>query len=386
MGTRFDRKNRVARSLPGGYLRRVEDPLIRPNVIGAEPLDAEAAWRAVTARDARWDKRFVYAVASTRVYCRPSCPARRPLRRNVSFFAAPADAEANGFRPCRRCRPQTSDPTGAERAVTRARAYLERRLETTVTLEELGRAAGMSPFHLQRMFKKLTGLSPKAYVLARRSERLKAGLRKGDRVMDATFEAGWGSASRAYDSAKLGMTPGAYGRGGEGMRICFALTDTPLGRLLVAATTRGVCAVMLGETERELERELHKEYPRAEVLRGDTRLAEWVSSIVASLAGRNDAVLVPLDLPGTAFQWKVWGALRQIPAGATRSYREVAAAIGRPTAARAVGRACASNHAAIAIPCHRVVREDGGLGGYRWGLERKRKLLAAERRSSSTIV
>lgn len=270
--------------------------------------------------------------------------------------------------------------------MARARAYLDERLDENVTLAELGRVAGMSPFHLQRTFKRLTGLSPKAYVLARRAERLKAGLRKGGRVMDATFEAGWGSAGRAYDSAKLGMTPGAYGRGGEGMRIHFTVTGSPLGRLLVAATPRGVCAVMLGETDAELEKELHREYPRAEVLDGDTRLAEWVSSIVASLAGRNEAVLVPLDLPGTAFQWKVWGALRRIPAGATRSYREVAAAIGRPTAARAIARACATNNAAIAIPCHRVVREDGELGGYRWGLERKRKLLAAERRSSSTIV
>lgn len=300
--------------------------------------------------------------------------------------AGPVEREEAGFRPRRRRRPKDLKASTPERGVARARAYLDERLDENVTLVELGRVAGMSPFHLQRTFKKLTGLSPKAYVLARRAERLKAGLRKGGRVMDATFEAGWGSAGRAYDSAKLGMTPGAYGRGGEGMQIHFTVTGSPLGRLLVAATPRGVCAVMLGETDAEVEKELQREYPRAEVLAGDASLAEWVSSIVASLAGRNEAVLVPLDLPGTAFQWKVWGALRRIPAGATRSYREVAAAIGRPTAARAVARACATNNAAIAIPCHRVVREDGGLGGYRWGLERKRKLLAAERRSSSTIV
>jgi AraC family transcriptional regulator of adaptative response/methylated-DNA-[protein]-cysteine methyltransferase len=353
--------------------------MVRTDPAATMPIDPEAAWDAVRTRDARWDGRLVFAVASTGIYCRPSCPARRPLRKNVSFFPSSDAARDAGFRPCRRCLPESGEAPAAERGVARARAYLDERPGDSVPLEELGRIAGMSPFHLQRTFKRLTGLSPKAYVLARRAERLKAGLRKGNRVMDATFEAGWGSAARAYDSARLGMTPGAYGRGGEGMRIRFTVTSSPLGRLLVAATTRGVCAVMLGDTDRELERELHREYPRAEVLRGDSRLAEWVSSIVASLAGRNEAVLVPLDLPGTAFQWKVWGALRQIPAGATRSYREVAAAIGRPTAARAVARACATNNAAVAIPCHRVVREDGGLGGYRWGEERKKKLLAAER-------
>jgi AraC family transcriptional regulator of adaptative response/methylated-DNA-[protein]-cysteine methyltransferase len=360
--------------------------MARENPADTASMDPEAAWVAVRARDKRWDGRLVFAVTSTGIYCRPSCPARRPLRRNVSFFPSPAAAGEAGFRPCRRCRPESPDAPALERGVARARAHLDERLDENVTLEELGRVAGMSPFHLQRTFKRLTGLSPKAYVLARRAEHLKAGLRKGGRVMEETFAAGWGSAGRAYDSAKLGMTPRAYGRGGEGMRIRFTVTASPLGKLLVAATTRGVCAVMLGETDQELEKELQREYPHAEVLRGDTRLAEWVSSIVASLAGRNDALLVPLDLPGTAFQWKVWGALRQIPAGATRSYREVAAAIGRPTAARAVARACATNNAAIAIPCHRVVREDGRLGGYRWGLARKRKLLAAERSSSSTIV
>ncbi len=342
--------------------------------------DAETAWRAVAARDGRFDGRFVFAVASTGIYCRPSCPARRPLRRNVSFFPAAGAAEAAGFRPCRRCLPAAGGPGRAARAVARARELLDRRPGEDVPLRDLARAAGMSPFHLQRIFKKLTGLSPKAYVLARRAAALKAELRKGGRVMDATFEAGWGSASRAYESAGLGMTPAAYGRGGEGMRIRFTVVASRLGRLLVAATSRGVCAVMLGDSDGTLERALRDEYPRAEVLRGDARLSEWVARIVGSLAGDSESLLVPLDLPGTAFQWKVWGALRQIPRGATRSYREVAEAIGRPTAARAVARACATNHAPLLIPCHRVVREDGGLGGYRWGVERKRKLLEAERR------
>ena len=353
--------------------------MARAHPATTDVTDGEAAWEAVRARDARWDGRLVFAVASTGIYCRPSCPAKRPLRKNVSFFQSPGAAREAGFRPCRRCRPGSPEASSSEQGVARARAYLDARGGEDVPLEELGRAAGMSPFHLQRTFKRMTGLSPKAYVLARRAERLKAGLRKGNRVTDATFEAGWSSAARAYDSAHLGMTPGAYGRGGEGMRIRFTVTGSPLGRLLVAATTRGVCAVMLGENDRTLERELRREYPRAEVLRGESRLEEWVASIVASLEGRNEAVLVPLDLPGTAFQWKVWGALRQIPTGATRSYREIAGAIGRPTAARAVARACATNHAAIAIPCHRVLRGDGSLGGYRWGVERKRKLLEVER-------
>jgi AraC family transcriptional regulator of adaptative response/methylated-DNA-[protein]-cysteine methyltransferase len=350
----------------------------------AAAVEPEGAWEAVIRRDAEWDGRLVFAVSTTRIYCRPSCPARRPLRKNVLFFPSPEAARDAGFRPCRRCRPGSRDLSGPAARLARARTYLDERPGEDVPLEVLSRVAGMSPFHLQRTFKRLTGLSPKAYVLARRAERLKARLREGGRVTEATFEAGWASAGRAYESARLGMTPGAYGRGGDGMRIRFTVTPTRLGRLLVAATTRGVCAVMLGESDEDLERELRREYPRAEVLRGDTRLGEWVASIVASLGGRNDAVLVPLDLPGTAFQWKVWGALRQIPAGATRSYRDVAEAIGRPSAARAVARACATNHAAIAIPCHRVVREDGRLGGYRWGAERKRKLLAAE--SSSKIV
>lgn len=349
------------------------------NTMGTEATDPEAAWRAVTARDARFDGRFVFAVASTGIYCRPSCPARRPLRRNVSFFRGPEDAEAAGHRPCRRCRPANAEPAAGARGVARARALLDERPGEDVPLKELARAAGMSPFHLQRTFKRLTGLSPKAYVLAKRGERLKAGLRRGDRVMDATFEAGWGSASRAYDSAGLGMTPATYGRGGDGMRIRFTVVASPLGRLLVGATSRGVCAVMLGDSDDVLERELRDEYPRAEILHGDRRLAEWVAAIVGSLAGKADTLLVPLDLPGTAFQWKVWGALRQIPPGSTRSYREVARAIGRPSAVRAVARACATNHASLVIPCHRVVRGDGGLGGYRWGIDRKRKLLEAEK-------
>lgn len=353
--------------------------MARANPATTNVTDPEAAWEAVRTRDARWDGRLVFAVASTGVYCRPSCPARRPLRKNVAFYPSSEAAGEAGFRPCRRCRPGSPEASASERGVARARAYLDARAGEDVPLEALGRVAGMSPFHLQRTFKRMTGLSPKAYVLARRAERLKAGLRKGDRVTDATFEAGWASAARAYDSARLGMTPGAYGRGGMGMRIRFAVTGSPLGRLLVAATTRGVCAVMLGENDRTLERELRREYPRAEVHRGESRLEEWVTSIVASLRGRNDTALVPLDLPGTTFQWKVWGALRQIPAGATRSYREIARAIGRPTAARAVARACATNHAAIAVPCHRAVRGDGSLGGYRWGVERKKKLLEAER-------
>jgi AraC family transcriptional regulator of adaptative response/methylated-DNA-[protein]-cysteine methyltransferase len=352
--------------------------MIDASATRAEIADPEAAWRAVTARDARFDGRFVFAVSSTGIYCRPSCPARRPLRRNVLFFADPHAAEAGGYRPCRRCRPGTAGPAAA-RSVERARALLDRRPGEDVPLKELAREAGVSPFHLQRTFKKLTGLSPKAYVLAKRAERLKARLRKGYRVMDATFEAGWGSASRAYESAGLGMTPAAYGRGGEGMRIRFTVVSSPLGRLLVGATSRGVCAVMLGDSDGALERELREEYPRAEILRGDARLSEWMASIVGSLAGESETLLVPLDLPGTAFQWKVWGALRQIPPGATRSYREVAEAIGRPTAARAVAQACATNHASLVIPCHRVIREDGGLGGYRWGTDRKRKLLEIEK-------
>ncbi len=342
--------------------------------------DPRAAWKAVLARDATQDGRFVFAVATTGVYCRPSCAARRPNRENVSFFAGPADAEASGFRACLRCRPATTEPPSAVRAVQRAVAFLEAHTDETVPLSTLSRAAGLSPFHLQRTFKKLVGVTPKRYADAQRADRLKALLKDGTSVASATFEAGYGSSSRAYANAPrhLGMTPARYARGGQGLHIRFATVATPLGRLLVGATDRGICAVTLGDSEHALEAGLRHEYPEALLEKAPAALAEWTALIAGSLAEAVDLSTIPLDLRATTFQRRVWEALRAIPRGETRSYGELAAAIGRPSAARAVASACAHNPAALVVPCHRIVRGDGSLGGYRWGAARKRALLKRE--------
>jgi AraC family transcriptional regulator of adaptative response/methylated-DNA-[protein]-cysteine methyltransferase len=347
----------------------------------AEEVRPDEAWAAVLARDPRFDGRFVYAVASTGVFCRPVCPSRRPRRRNVSFFATAEAAEAAGFRACRRCRPVAGDPSPAVRAVERARAFLDAHPEERVTLERLARVAHLSPAHLQRTFKRLLGVSPREYAAARRAERLREGLRGGKSVSRASFDAGYGSSSRVYEqgATRLGMTPAAYRRGGKGMRVRFSVVASPLGRLLVAGTERGVCAVTLGEDDAELEAALRREFPQAELRRADAGLQGWTERVVAHLANAAEPLDLPLDVRATAFQLRVWSALREIPPGSTASYREVAARIGAPAAARAVARACASNPVALVIPCHRVVREDGGLGGYRWGMERKRRLLEAER-------
>jgi AraC family transcriptional regulator of adaptative response/methylated-DNA-[protein]-cysteine methyltransferase len=349
--------------------------------------DAERAWAAVLARDAAWDGRFVYAVSSTGIFCRPSCAARRPRRERVVFFAQPAAAEAAGYRACRRCRPLEGGAPDAERQVAAARAYLAAHLDENVTLDRLGREVGLSPYYLQRTFKRLLGLTPKDYVLALRAERLKQRLKEGDDVTTATYEAGYSGGSRLYEQsdARLGMTPGTFRRGGRGAHIRYAVAAAPLGRLLVAATERGICAVRLGDDDQELAAGLRRDYPQAmmePVAAGDP-LAGWLDEILASLsppAGVQPPRLtgLPLDVRATAFEWRVWRELQRIPRGATRSYGEVAAALGQPTAARAVARACAANPVALLVPCHRVVRADGEPGGYRWGAERKRRLLAGE--------
>ena len=347
-------------------------------LLQASVADADR-WTAVLERDASADGRFVYAVASTRIYCRPSCPSRRPDRRQVSFFGTPDAAEAKGYRACRRCHPRDHE-TEAVRRVREAQRYLDQHLDETVTLDRLGRAVGLSPYHLQRTFKRLTGMSPRSYTGARRMERMKQGLKNGETVSRATYDAGYSSPSRAYDhsSRRLGMTPGSYQRGGRGVHIRFTTVETALGTVLVGATERGLCSVTIGPSASALETGLRREFPAAQVERTDADLRAWAGAVVARLAG-DEAERLPLDVRGTAFQWQVWEALQRIPRGVTRSYAEIARDLGRPTAARAVARACASNKLAVVIPCHRVVREDGALGGYRWGVERKRELLKAER-------
>ena len=345
----------------------------------------EDAWRAVAERDASADGRVFYAVTTTGVYCRPSCPSRRPRRENVQFFSATADAERAGFRACRRCRP--NDLSRAAESVARAREILDRHADRDadgiVPLAQLAAAAGMSPHHLQRVFTAQVGLSPARYLRARRAGRFKARLRSGDTVSRATYDAGLASSSRAYELAEsqLGMTPASYRRGGMGQEIRYRVVGTSLGSLLVAATARGLCAVTLGDDAESLERALAAEYPQAALVhaqRDDETFATWVDAVVEHVDRKGAMPALPLDIRATAFQWRVWRALQQIPLGETRTYTEVAEAIGSPSAARAVASACASNRVALVIPCHRVVRSDGSVSGYRWGPQRKRQLLEQE--------
>ena len=345
------------------------------------PTELQNKWQQVVARDARQDGRFVFAVRTTGIYCRPSCPSRRPRRDSVEFFAGPNEAERAGYRACLRCKP--TQISAQAQYVTHARQLLDN-TEGVVTLRELSQQVGLSPFHLQRLFKRATGLSPREYQSARRLQHVKTGLRKGEDVTTALYDAGFGSPSRLYEKApqQLGMTPGEYRRGGAGANITFAIAPTPLGRLLIAATERGLCAVRFGDNAADLERDLRKEFHAAELHRDDTAMRRYVESLLAVVRGEKTTIDLPLDVRATAFQMKVWNKLRQIPRGETRSYGEVAREIGEPGAVRAVARACASNPIALAVPCHRVVRSDGGLAGYRWGMERKKKLLERERESS----
>jgi AraC family transcriptional regulator of adaptative response/methylated-DNA-[protein]-cysteine methyltransferase len=337
-------------------------------------------WEAVMARDPGSDGGFVYGVASTGIYCRPSCPSRRPHRTRVSFFDTPEAAESAGYRACLRCEPQNGE-SRALRQIQFARDYIDQHPGETITLEKLGQIASMSPYHLQRTFKRIVGVSPKTYTSARRLNRMKSRLKRGDTVSRATYDAGYGSGSRAYEHARagLGMTPGAYRNGGRGMRIEYALVSTSVGQLLAAATERGLCAVMLGDNVPQLEGELRREYPAAVLERNDQGLKQYTEEISGRLSGREEDTALRLHVQGTPFQWQVWEALRRIPPGETRSYQAIARELGRPAAARAVARACASNRVALVVPCHRAVRETGELGGYRWGVDRKKQILDQER-------
>ncbi len=338
-------------------------------------------WQAVLNRDRTCDGQFVYAVRSTGVYCRPSCPSRRPRQEQVSFFASPAEAEQAGFRACRRCQPDKLAPDDPNRATVQQMCrYLEQPLDHLPTLSDLSGQFHLSPYHLQRTFKRIVGVSPRQYAAARRLEHFKQGLRDGQPVTTALFEAGYQSTSSVYGAAlqQLGMTPTVYQRGGETARIAYTLAASPLGWLLVAATAKGVCAVKLGDNEAALEASLRSEFPAATIERDGDVLGQWVAALQDYLSGSHPLLDLPLDVQATAFQQRVWQALRAIPYGETRSYGAVAEAIGQPKAARAVAQACAHNPAALVIPCHRVVRADKQPGGYRWGAERKEKLLKQE--------
>jgi AraC family transcriptional regulator of adaptative response/methylated-DNA-[protein]-cysteine methyltransferase len=346
----------------------------------ATATEADPRWAAVLARDSRADGTFYYSVKTTGVYCRPSCPSRRPLPGNVRFYKTCAEAEQAGFRPCRRCRPD--QPSLAERhaaAVTAACRRIEE-ADDPPTLEQLAAGAGLSPYYFHRLFKSVTGLTPAAYAVAHRTVRLREGLTRESTVTAAIVDAGYGSSSRFYEQSDqvLGMTPGRYKRGGAETRIRFAVAESSLGALLVACSERGVCAIALGDDPDALVRELQDRFPRAELAGGDAEFEQIVAQVVAFVEKPAVGLDLPLDIRGTAFQQRVWQALREIPAGSTASYAEIARRIGAPRAARAVAGACAANPLAVAVPCHRVVMNDGALSGYRWGVERKRTLLDRE--------
>ena len=344
-------------------------------------VNAVDAWEAVLNRDRRGDGRFVYAVSSTRVYCRPSCPSRRPTRSHVAFFDSAQLAESAGYRACLRCRPQLPTGSEAEERVERARQYLDDHADEPMTLRQLAAHIDLSPFHLQRTFTKRVGLSPKGYLNAKRMERFTASLKRGENITAATYEAGFGSSSGLYARVHeaLGMTPSAFRSGGKGVTLRYTTVPTVVGRMLVAVTERGIAAVSLGESEAALVASLRSDYPKAVCRRDRKGLEKHVYRLLSYLSGSAAVDCLPLDVRATAFQRKVWQALQQIPRGQTRSYQQIARAIGQPMATRAVARACAGNPVAVAIPCHRVVRGNGNLAGYRWGLERKQRLLALER-------
>ena len=343
--------------------------------------DADLRWTAVLARDRRADGTFFYAVTSTGVFCRPSCPSRRPRRDRVRFFTSIAEAERAGFRACRRCRPTEDRSHGVAEPIQRAAAYLASHADEAVPLERLARVAKLSPSHFQRQFTRALGVSPREYQAAIRADRFKRELRNGRDVTSAIYEAGYGSPSRVYERTPTGrgIAPSDYRSGGAGIEIGYTIVPSPLGKLLVAATASGICAVKLGDTRHSLESDLRTEFPAASLEADRLVRAEWVSAIVAGLEGSQPAENLPLDVRGTAFQWQVWRALQRIPFGETRSYSEVAEAIGQPRAVRAVARACATNPVCVVVPCHRVVPKSGQPGGYRWGAERKARLLTLER-------
>ena len=340
----------------------------------------EASWEAVIARDPKFDGKFVFAVATTGVYCRPSCAARRPRRENVTFFSRPELAEKAGFRACLRCRPRSFSGNPQSDVAKEICRYIEQHLDELITLERLGKAFRLSPFHLQRRFKAALGITPREYADSCRMRQLKRNLQSGDNVTRAMYDAGYGSSSRLYEktASQLGMTPDKYRRGAIAATIRYACADSPLGRMLIAATDRGVCSIQFARSDGELIEGLKREFPFAVRKPDEGGLQMWIGALLSKMTGRELDAALPLDIRATAFQRRVWTYLQSIPFGTTRSYSQVAKAIGQPSASRAVARACATNPVAVAIPCHRVVREDGNISGYRWGIDRKKALLDLE--------
>jgi AraC family transcriptional regulator, regulatory protein of adaptative response / methylated-DNA-[protein]-cysteine methyltransferase len=354
--------------------------LAEMDVITTLDLSDDECYDAVIRRDRRYDGRFVTAVRSTGIFCRPSCPARTPRRSVVTFYPDPASALAAGYRPCKRCTPETqaADIEMVERACRAIQDHPDR----SIPLAELGEIVGLTPNHMQRMFKRVTGISPREYAEMCRLDAFKMALREAGSVVEAIYAAGYGSSSSVYETAikRLGMTPLAFRGGGAGMTVRYTLTDCYLGRLLVGATERGVCAVSIGETDGFLETVLHADYPNAALVRDDAALNASVCGVMAALEGSEPSPEVPLDIQATAFQRRAWAALQAIPRGETRTYGEVAESLGDVKLTRAVAQACAKNPVPILIPCHRVVSKGGNLGGFRWGLDVKKWMLQHENR------
>ncbi len=338
-------------------------------------------WEAVVDRDSSHDGTFVFGVSSTGIFCRPSCPAKRPRRENVSFFDHSQQAEQAGYRACLRCRPKAADGNPRAVLVRAICRYIEQHIEDRVTLALLAKEFRLSSFHLQRTFKAVLGVSPKAYIDACRLRQVKQNLQAGNSVTGALYASGYGSSSRLYErtATQLGMTPEKYRRGAVAAVVRYTITTSPLGRMLIAATDKGICSIQFADNDEQLQQGLMREFPFAVRRRDDAAMAEWRDSLTRLIRGQGTDSSLPLDIRATAFQRRVWETLQRIPRGETRSYSAVAKKIGRPTTARAVARACATNPVAVAIPCHRLVGEEGDPGGFRWGIERKEQLLQLER-------
>ncbi|CAJ0711866.1 Bifunctional transcriptional activator/DNA repair enzyme Ada [Ralstonia edaphis] len=348
-------------------------------------VEHDPRWARVLARDASADGQFVYAVKTTGVYCQPSSASRLPRPENVEFFDTPADAEAAGYRPSRRAGPDQTTVRAQQAAlVAQACRHIEA-ADTPPTLDALAQEAGLSPYHFHRLFKSVTGLTPKAYADAHRARKLRAQLGRGSTVTEAIYDAGFNASSRFYEASDnvLGMTASRYRAGGVQTTIRFAVGECSLGSILVAQSDRGICAILMGDDPDALARDLQDTFPKAELIGGDAGFEDLVAKVVGFVEAPSIGLDLPLDVRGTAFQERVWQALREVPPGSTTSYTEIAARIGAPQAVRAVAQACAANHIAVAIPCHRVIRRDGNTSGYRWGVERKLALLERESQSAA---
>jgi AraC family transcriptional regulator, regulatory protein of adaptative response / methylated-DNA-[protein]-cysteine methyltransferase len=351
-------------------------------------LNDDDKWLAVLSRNDRVDETFVFAVRSTGIYCRPSCPARRPDRQHVIFFSGSVEAEQAGFRPCLRCRPGETRSSRKARLVDQACKYIEGNLQRKLTLATLSRHLGLSPYHFQRTFKRVLGVSPRQYVAARRLARMKRLLRSGETVNNSLYNAGFSSRSRVYENVQggFGVNPGEFRRGGEGLRIRYSITDSPLGRLLVAGTEKGVCGVSIGDSDTFVEASLAEDYPSALLIRSDEEMRGWMGAFAKYFQGEPFAANLPINVKATAFQSRVWKIIQSIPFGKTTTYSQIANEIGKPGASRAVARACATNPVALVIPCHRVIGKDGGLKGYRWGKEKKQALLKLEETAAPSTI